>query len=73
MLQSRVMYSIIFYILMMVLIITLKPKIMFTKEGHIKQFGVNKYETIYSLGVFCVVSAILTFYIFCLIDFVFSK
>ena len=73
MFQSRVIYSIIFYILTMVLIITLKPKIMFTKEGKIKKFGVNKYETIYSLGVFCVVSAILTFYIFCLIDLIFSK
>lgn len=45
---------------------------MFTNDKEIKHFGIKKNETIYSLGVFTIVSAIVTFYIFCWIDMIFS-
>ncbi len=66
------MYSILFFCLLMTLIIVIKPKLMFTTENEIKHFGIKSDETIYSLGVFTIVSAIITFYIFCWIDMIFS-
>jgi hypothetical protein len=46
---------------------------MFEADGSIKQFGVGYDKTMFSLGVFSVVFAIVSFYIFCIIDLVFSK
>lgn len=70
--NSRIMYSILFFSLLMILIIVLKPRIMFTTENEIKHFGLKSDETIYSFGVFTIVSAIFSFYTFCLIDMIFS-
>lgn len=71
--NSRIVYSVLFYILTMILIVTAKPSIMFEKDGNIKPFGVGYEKTMFSMGVFSVVFAILSFYIFCIIDLVFSK
>jgi hypothetical protein len=46
---------------------------MFNQNGHIKPFGIGEEKTMFSFGVFTVVLAILSFYIFCLIDLVFTK
>ena len=72
MLQSRIIYSVTFYILLIILISILKPEIMFNKDGDIISFGLNKNETLYSFGVFSVLSAIVTFYLFCIIDLIFG-
>ena len=45
---------------------------MFTKKNKFKNFGIKKDETIYSIGVFTIITSILTFYIFCWIDMIFS-
>ena len=44
----------------------------FEDDGEIKQFGLKKEQTIYSVGVFSIVLAIICFYIFCVIDMVFE-
>lgn len=72
MLSSRVVYSVLFYILLIVLIILAKPSIMF-KNKELKPFGVGEDKTMFSLGVASVVLAIVSFYVFCIIDLVFSK
>jgi hypothetical protein len=47
---------------------------MFTNEGAVKQFGVGGSDkTVFSLGVFVIVIAICSFYIFALLDIIFSK
>lgn len=71
--SSRIVYSILFYVLTMILIIISKPRLIFEIDGSIKQFGVGYDKTMFSLGVFSVVLAILSFYIFCIIDLVFSR
>ena len=70
---SRVVYSILFYILLLVLIVLIRPSIMFNEHGNIKPFGIGEDKTMFSFGVFTVVLAILSFYVFCLIDLVFTK
>lgn len=56
----------------MLLVVVIRPKIMFDNNLQMKSFGINKNETIYSFGLFTVVSAILSFYLFCLIDMIFG-
>lgn len=70
--QSRIIYSIIFYVLLMTLISITKPELMFTKTGDVIPFGLKKHETLFSFGIFTIVASILTFYLFCVIDLIFS-
>lgn len=56
----------------MILVYISKPPIMFKRDDNIKCFGINKNQTIISLGVFTVVCAILSFYFFSMIDLIFS-
>lgn len=71
--SSRVVYSILFYILLLILIVLIRPSIMFNQNGNIKPFGIGEEKTLFSFGVFTVILAILSFYVFCLIDLVFTK
>lgn len=71
--NSRIIYSIIFYVLLMILISIARPSVMFEKNGKLKSFGVGYDKTMFSFGVFAVVLAVISFYIFCIIDLVFIK
>ena len=71
--NTRIIYAILFYILLIVLIIISRPSIMFETDGSIKSFGIGEEKTMFSLGVFTVVLAVLSFYIFCMIDLIFGK
>ena len=71
-LSGRIFYAIFLYILILTLIFLKKPKMFFEDDGEIKQFGLKKEQTIYSVGVFSIVLAIICFYIFCVIDMVFE-
>ena len=80
-LNSRITYSITLYVLIMVLLFTIKPRFIFKDDGSIKPYGVNDSnsgetsehnKTIYSLGVISISAAIVAFYLFCIIDVVFK-
>lgn len=71
--NSRIVYSVTFYVLLMILLVISKPSVMFEKDGKLKAFGVGYDKTMFSFGVFAVVLAIMSFYAFCIIDLVFSK
>ena len=71
--NTRIVYSILFYILLIVLIVLTKPSIIFEPNDNLKPFGIGEDKTMFSFGVFTVVLAILSFYVFCLIDLVFTK
>lgn len=71
--NTRILYSILFYVLLMVLIILAKPSVMFDNSGNIKIFGTGNDKTMFSFGVFSVIIAIISFYIFSMIDLIFSK
>jgi hypothetical protein len=71
--SARIIYSILFYILLIILITLAKPSVMFEIDGTLKPFGIGDDKTMFSLGVFTVVLAVLSFYVFCMIDLIFSK
>jgi len=71
-LNHRVLYSIAFYVLVIVLFVVSKPAVIFDQEGNIKPFGIGESKTIFSLGVFVVALAIISFYVFAIIDIVFN-
>ena len=70
--SPRVIYAVLFYVLLIVLISLSKPSIMFDDSGALKPFGIGEDKTMFSLGVFTVVLAVLSFYTFCFIDLVFG-
>ncbi len=70
-LSSRVIYSILFYLLLVTLIFITKPPIAFEPTGAIKPFGIGYGKTVFSLGSIVSSMAIVCFYVFCLIDIVF--
>ena len=49
-----------------------KPTMLISKNGEIKNFGLKKNETMYSVGVLTIVLAIVCFYLFCVIDMIFK-
>lgn len=71
--NSRVIYSSLFFILLMILVVVSKPSLVFHKDGSLKDFGIGDEKTMFSLGVFTSVVAILSFYAFCIIDIVFKN
>lgn len=71
--NHRVMYSSIFYILVVILLVISKPKCMFDENGELKSFGVGEKCTILHLGVLVVALAIVSFYLFAFIDIFFKK
>ncbi len=73
--NGRIIYSLLFYVLSVSLLIVSKPSFMFSKSGEIKSFGVGGTEqrTVFSFGVFIIVLAIFSFYVFALLDIIFSK
>lgn len=72
-LSQRVIYSLLFYILLLVLIAVSKPKMVFDDEGNIRPFGVGDEKTIFSFGVIVITLSVLSFYVFCIIDVIFAS
>lgn len=71
--NSRVIYSLLFFVLLMVLVAVSKPSLIFHPDGSLKEFGIGDNKTMFSLGVFTTVIAILSFYAFCIIDLIFKN
>lgn len=71
-LNTRLLYAIVFFILLIALLFTTKPSLIFNQDGSLKPYGVGEDKTMFSFGVFTVVLAILSFYFFCIIDLVFK-
>ena len=69
---SRVVYSSLFFVLVMALVIVAKPPPIFSPEGDAKPFGVGERRTIMPLGVVTVVTAVLSMYTFTLIDMIYG-
>jgi len=70
---QRLLYSITFYLLLMTMLILWKPSMMFESNGDIRSYGVDKGNTVFSFGVASIVLAIVCFYIFAIIDFLFAS
>ncbi len=70
--MKRIIYSTLFFILLSCLLVLIKPSVMFDKDRNIKQFGIGEDKTMFSFGVCVVVIAVLSFYLFCIIDMIFD-
>lgn len=70
--NKRLFLSSIFFILSMILVTATRPSFLFNRDGSIKEFGLEKNQTIYSLGVLVVILCILIFYFFSLIDLLYN-
>ena len=66
--NKRLILSISFFVLSMLLTITIKPSFLFNSDNSIKEFGLDTNQTIYSLWVFVVTLCIIIFYMFSMVD-----
>lgn len=71
-LNTRLLYSIVFFILLITLVHMSKLSVIFDKDGKLRPYGIGENKTMFSFGVFTVVLAILSFYFFCVIDIIFK-
>lgn len=71
-LNTRLLYATMFFVLLVLLVYTSKPGLVFEADGSPKTFGIGDDKTMFSFGVFVVVLAVLSFYFFCVIDVIFK-
>lgn len=70
--NHRSVYSVLFYVLLIVLIIVMRPAWLFHENGQVKTFGLGCQQTVFSLGVIVVALAIVAYYVFAMIDILFA-
>lgn len=70
--NTRLIYAVVFFVLLVLLIYTSKPTLIFDNNGDVRRFGIGSERTMFSFGVFTVVLAIMSFYFFCIIDIIFK-
>ena len=69
---ARVIYSTLFFVLTMLLLIVARPKALFRPDGRAKEFGAGgDGRTAFPIGVVVVLMAVLSLYTFAMIDLVF--
>lgn len=71
---ARVVYSTLFFVLTMALILVARPRTLFKPDGSAKEFGTGGHDqgrTVFPLGVVVVLVAVLSLYTFAMIDLVY--
>jgi hypothetical protein len=71
--NARVFYALVFYLLCVGLVLLTKPSCIFTKDGKVKSFGVGQQQTSVSLGVVVALMAVVCFYMFAILDIMFDQ
>ncbi len=71
-LNRRVLYTICFYALIIILITLTKPRFLYS-NGDVIPFGVGVDKTIFSLGSIVFLLSLISFYLFLFIDIIFKK
>lgn len=69
----RVLYSITFFILFMVLIMSVRPRWLFRADGTTVPFGVGPDKTLFSLGTLTIACAAISLFAFALVDLVVGR
>lgn len=70
--NTRVLYSILFYLLIVVLVTIVKPKPFFDADKNTQAFGVGDGKTIFPLGVLVVLLSLVCYYFVTLVDLIFD-
>ena len=61
--NNRVKYTLLIYLVVVMIIIIIRPKFMFKKNGEFKPFGIGKNKTIFPFWLIIFVSIIIAYYI----------
>jgi hypothetical protein len=73
---ARVIYSSLFFVLVMTLIVVTKPALLFLADGRVRPFGIGDYatddHTPFPLGAVVVILAITSMFIFSTIDVIYA-
>lgn len=70
---ARVLYSIVFLTLFMMILLQARPPQIFRPDGSPIPFGVGHGRTLFTLGVVTVAVAALTLFAFALVDVVYRR
>ena len=73
MINKRLMYTVLFFVLLIILFIVSRPKFLFDQDGNLIPFGTGEGKTIIPLGIIVIILAFVSFYMFTMIDLVFEK
>ena len=68
----RVLYSSLFFIIVMLIVVTSKPSPIYDDRGTVIPFGVGPGKTLLSLGTATVLVAVLSFFLFTSLDVLFN-
>ena len=73
---QRVIYSVLFFVLIMSLVIISKPSLLFDSDHTLRPFGVGmtngERPTLFPLGVVTAITAVASMFIFTLIDVLYA-
>ena len=61
--NNRVKYTLLIYLVVVMIIIITRPKFMFKKNGEFKAFGIGKNKTVFPFWLIIFVSIIIAYYI----------
>jgi hypothetical protein len=71
--NRRIMYSAMFFTLAMLIVLISRPIPVFDEHGAPQRFGLGPHKTPFALGVVTVLIAVISFYVFMLIDILFGE
>lgn len=69
--NKRLLYTILFYTLIIVLLTLTKPRFLYNNAGVIP-FGVGLNKSIFSIGTIVFILSLISFYLFLFIDIIFK-
>lgn len=72
-LKARVVYSIAFFLLFMLLLVSTRPRWLFRGDGSPVPFGVGRKHTLFSLGTLTVVVSAASLFAFALLDLFYAR
>ena len=61
--NNRVKYTLLIYLVVVMIIIITRPKFMFKKNGEFKPFGIGKNKTVFPFWLIIFVTIIIAYYI----------
>ena len=68
--MERLIYSVLFFTLMLCLLYVSKSKFIFDDKGELKAYGIKSNQTLFSFGAICVVLAFTSIFLFTFIEVV---
>lgn len=71
--NNPIQNAIIFYLIIMITIIVMKPKLLYDQNGNIKQFGFESNQTIISLHLIGIVLPIILYALFAIANIVYMN